>query len=331
MADTDLTPQPFDLSKARVCAILNGGSGKQKSDDLAALLDRELGPYCGTWDLRQTKRGRDIPVIARQAVQRGFDLIVAAGGDGTQAAVAGALAEKDVLMGVIPGGTFNYFARDLGVGETPEQAIATLRNARLQSISVGRIGRTVFLNNVSFGAYPQILKTRESIYRRWGRSRVAAYWSVLKTLVNLRNPMSVSLNTPQGTKTHRSTLIFVAKSAYQLDNFGLAGAEAVRAGHFAVFIARASRPAPLIMAAVRLAVGKSRDDDFDMIIADEMVIETTPARQLVAHDGEKTKMRGPFDLQVLKGGLTVLVPVESETARGSAVTDPPKDDPDAPA
>lgn len=331
MPDTDLPPQPFDLSTARVCAILNAGSGKQKSDDLAALLDRELGPHCGTWELQRTKRGSDIPAIARKAVQRGFDLIIAAGGDGTQAAVAGALAEKDVLMGVIPGGTFNYFARDLGVGETPEQAIATLRDARQQSVSVGRIGKTVFLNNVSFGAYPQILKTRESIYRRWGRSRVAAYWSVLKTLVNLRHPMSVTVNTPHGTETHQSTLIFVAKSGYQLDTFGLAGADEVRAGHFAVFIARASRPASLIMAAARLAMGKSRDDDFDMIIADEMVIETTPARQLVAHDGEKTRMRGPFDLKVLKDGLTVLVPVESETARGPAVTDLPKDDPDAPA
>ena len=303
------TADKVDLSACRLCVIRNRGSGKQddQSDAIRAALQDRVAEFA----LRETSQGDQLSHLARQAVADGFDVIVAVGGDGTQSAVAGALAGTDTLMGVLPGGTFNYFARDLGVGETIEEGLETLVDARPRAVDVGQIDDLVFLNNVSLGAYPHILKTREGIYKRWGRSRMAAYWSVLVALRRLRNPMRLTAIVEGEERRFATALVFIARSAYQLDAFGLDGADAIRAGNLAVLIAKARRPLPLLRSALRLAFGFSaKDSDFDLIVTDSLTIETDKPRQLIAHDGEKTRMDSPFHVQVRQGALKVLVPAD---------------------
>ncbi|WEF25666.1 diacylglycerol kinase family protein [Paracoccus sp. S3-43] len=311
------TAEKVDLSACRLCVIHNRGSGKQ--DDRAEAIRAALQDKVAEFALRETDRGDRLTGLARQAMDEGFDIVVAAGGDGTQSAVAGALAGTNAMMGVLPGGTFNYFARDLGVGETIEEGLKTLQDARPRPVDVGQIQDLVFLNNVSLGAYPHILKTREGIYKRWGRSRVAAYWSVLVAMRRLRHPMHL-VATVDGAERHFTTaLVFVARSAYQLEAFGLDGADAIRAGQFAVLIARARRPLPLLRSAFRLALGLSaKDSDFDLILTDTLTIETGKRQQLIAHDGEKTRMTSPFHLTVRHGALTVLVPADGVGKTGDA-------------
>ncbi|WP_410218703.1 diacylglycerol/lipid kinase family protein [Paracoccus sp. (in: a-proteobacteria)] len=301
----------FNLGKARVCVIMNRGSGRKKHRALVEQLREQLEPACGSYTLRESRKGSDLPQLARQVAGEGFDLVIAAGGDGTQSAVAAALTGTDVVMGVLPGGTFNYFARDLGVGETIDDALETILNAKVEAVDVGDVNGLIFLNNVSLGAYPQILKTREGIYRRWGRSRMAAYWSVLVALRRLRRPMNLVARVEGETQRYTSALVFVARSAYQLDSFGLEGADEIRRGRFAVLIAKARQPLPLIRSAIRLAFGHSaKDDDFDLILTDELQIETPTRRQLVAHDGEKAVLYSPFKMVVRHGELRVLLPAD---------------------
>ncbi|WP_042244450.1 diacylglycerol kinase family protein [Paracoccus sp. PAMC 22219] len=299
----------FDLASARVCVVMNRGSGKKKHVELREMLNARLAPACGSFALRESRKGSDLPALARKVATEGFDLVIAAGGDGTQSAVAGALVDSDVVMGVLPGGTFNYFARDLGVGETVEEALDTILDARVEAVDLGDVNGLIFLNNVSLGAYPQILKTREGIYKRWGRSRLAAYWSVMVALRRLRRPMQLVARVDGQESRYTSALVFVARSAYQLDSFGLEGAEEIRRGEFAVLIAKAKRPLPLMRSALRMAMGKSaKDDDFDLILTDALTIETPKRRQLVAHDGEKATLESPFKLKVRHDGLRVLLP-----------------------
>ena len=311
----------FDLASAKVCVVMNRSSGKKKHQALTDKLQSQLAPACGSFQLRQSRKGSQLPALARQVATEGFDLVIAAGGDGTQSAVAGALAGTDTVMGVLPGGTFNYFARDLGVGEEIDAALETLLDGRVDATDVGDINDLIFLNNVSLGAYPQILKTREGIYKRWGRSRIAAYWSVMVALRRLRRPMQLIAEVDGQEREYTSALVFVARSAYQLDSFGLEGADAIRAGKFAVLIAKARQPLPLMRSALRLAMGHSaKDSDFDLIVTDRLQMRTPKKRQLVAHDGEKTVLHSPFDLKVRHGALKVLLPADgsnkTDDARG---------------
>ncbi|MFD1882103.1 diacylglycerol/lipid kinase family protein [Paracoccus pacificus] len=310
---------PFDLSQARLCVILNLGSGKKDDGKVAARIRELLEPRCAGFELRHVHKGRDIVPFTEKAVADGFDVVVAAGGDGTQSAVAGVLAGTDVVMGVLPGGTFNYFARDLGVGEELDDALETITDAKVIEVDVGDIDGLVFLNNVSLGAYPHILKTRENIYRRWGRSRIAAYWSVLVAMRRLRRPMDLTAHVDGEERHFTTALVFVARSAYQLDSFGLEGADAINRGEFAVLIAKARKPLPLLRSAMRLALGFSaQDSDFDVLTTDELTIETPKKRQLVAHDGEKSAMRSPLHLKVRHADLKVLVPADGRNKTAEA-------------
>ena len=313
MTDID---EKFDLGAARVCAILNEGSGRKNGDSIETMLMEKLAPIAKQFDIRRPATGAQIGRVAAGAVEDGYDLILAIGGDGTQAAVAQELVGTGTIMGVIPAGTFNYFSRELNCGETPEQGIDTILNARPSRLGVGEVNGRIFLNNVSFGVYPEILERRESIYRRWGRSRIAAYWSVMAALIDLRHALNLTAKVDGEERRYRTALAFVVKSAFQLESFGLdEGAEAVRDGALAMYVAKAARPLALIRAALRLAFGSpARRADFDLITSSEIEIDAGTAKRLVAHDGEKTRMRGPFILRNRPDALRVLVPVPTDPA-----------------
>lgn len=306
----------FDLGAARVAAILNVASGKGDGSDIAGLLETRLAPVAGRLDILRVSKGQDLIRLATEAA-KSHDLVIAAGGDGTQAAVAQALADLggDTVMGVIPGGTFNYFARDLHVGDTPAKAVETLLHARVQPVSVGDMNGKVFLNNVSLGAYPEILEKREAAYKRFGRSRFLAYWATLRALMDLRHPLHLTAHVGDETRHFDTALAFVAQSETQLENFGLEGADEVRRDKLPLFIAKAKGPMALVRAALRLALGRtSRGEDFEMIVSDDFVIETDTRTRHVAHDGERSRLPAPLTLTIRKDALRVLVPLEDPPA-----------------
>ncbi|MDZ4395037.1 diacylglycerol/lipid kinase family protein [Cypionkella sp.] len=306
------TSRKLDLPTSKLALVLNGAAGKKDALANEDKIRERLTPNVGEYVTYSVRSGADIAGAAQRAAREGADVVVALGGDGTQSAVAGALAGSDTVMGVLPGGTFNYFARELGVGETLDAALDTLLSGRVGRMDVGEVNGRIFLNNASFGVYPKILERREAVYKRWGRSRVAAYWSVLLTLWELRDPMHLSLTLDGAKRDFRTPLAFVARSAYQLDNMGLEGAEAVRDGQLALFLVKGHSPRHLITAAFRLAIGKTaRGQDFDLLIADEILIETRQLRRLLAFDGEKERATGPFRLRVQRDALSVIVPAEA--------------------
>ncbi|TKW65300.1 MAG: diacylglycerol kinase [Paracoccus denitrificans] len=304
----------FDLSRARVVAILNRKAGRNGGKGVGDLLAEKVAPACASYEAIRPAKGQSLTTIAAQAA-KDHDLIIAIGGDGTQAAVAQALADNDTgtVLGVIPGGTFNYFARDLGVGETPEEAIETLLNARIARVSTGDMNGKIFLNNISLGAYPEILERREEAYRRFGRRRFLAYWATLRTLMDLRHPLKLTAHVDGKTLEYQTALAFVAQSETQLDSFGLEGADDVRRDRLPLFVAKAQGGWSLVKAAMRLALGKtSRGEDFDLVIADDFVINTDRPTRHVAHDGERSRVPAPLNLTIRKDALRVLVPAKSK-------------------
>lgn len=300
----------LDPSQTKVALILNEKAGRKDARDQVAGIRERLQPAVRELRIIPVGRGADFAAAARDAVAQGAGLVAALGGDGTQAAVAGALAGAPAAMAVLPGGTFNYFAREIGV-ERLDLALDALLGGRLRRRDLGRVNDHIFINNASFGLYPEILRRREAIYSRWGRSRIAAYWSVLVAMRDLREPMHLTVTVGGERRDFHTPLAFVARSAYQLESLGLDGAKAVREGHFALFLATGKSRMALISAAMRLALGASaRGTDFELVISDELLIESRIRRKLVALDGEKEKMTAPFRLEVLRDALRVIVPAE---------------------
>lgn len=105
-------------------------------------------------------RPQDVVALARDAVAEGADLLGVAGGDGTQALVAGVAAACGVPFVVITAGTRNHFALDLGLDrDEPSRCLDALTDGVEFRVDLGRVGERVFVNNASFGAYAVVVQS----------------------------------------------------------------------------------------------------------------------------------------------------------------------------
>lgn len=301
----------------RVCVLLNIGSGNGDSEQRETELKRHFARHPGRFELRLLRYGDMLPQMCREMIRDGFETVVAAGGDGTISGVAANIVGKGPKMGIIPLGTFNYVARAMGIPEDPGEAVDLIANGTGRAMSVGEVNGHVFLNNASLGIYPQVLREREGTYKRWGRSRLAAHWSVLKTFASFRSPIRMKVTVDGTVYRARTPLAFVARSAFQLEQFGLEGADCVRDGQFALFLAPDSSRLSLLARAIKLAGGGMHEKrDFELICGDHIEIETLRPSHLIAMDGEQVPMRGPFHFVMRHDALEVIAPPYEESPEG---------------
>jgi diacylglycerol kinase family enzyme len=289
-----------------ICVLANPRSGTAQRNPgaveraMAVFGDRAvLRPFSG-----------DPADEAAKAAREGFRVIVAAGGDGTVAGVAHALAKTSAAMAVLPLGTFNYFARGLKMPEDPEAAALAILEGTTHDIAVGTLNGRVFLNNVSIGLYPAILEEREAAYARFGRYRILAHLASLRTILRFQRPYRMQLH-QDGTGTLvRSPMAFVARSAYQLDQFGLIGADAISDDRFVLFLAHDATRMGFLRLAWRL-IRRKVDHGRDVTVSTprRITLDVRGRRRIsVALDGEKLKMRLPLKIALADDLLHVILP-----------------------
>lgn len=294
------------IDPATICVVANPNSGRNSHD--AQAIDRAMEVF-GTATLRRWQEGHDLSETVDRAIADGFTTIVAAGGDGTVMGVANAMVNTDAHMAVLPLGTFNYFARGLQLPQEPEPAARAILNGHPHRISVGTVNGKVFLNNASLGIYPAILKQRESVYKKYGRRRIAAHWSVLKTFMKYRKPLTIRLD----DRAMTTPLIFVARSAYQLERFGLPGSEQISDDDLVMFVSHADGRGALLRTTWHLVTRSVKEGrDVDILHAEDFTVETAKPSLLVAYDGEKSRMETPIRFQILKDALSIIVPSEAD-------------------
>ena len=257
--------------------------------------------------------GDDIGETVRRAVADGAQAVVAAGGDGTAMAVAGAVLETGRAFSHLPLGTFNYFARGIGLAEDPYTAAREIATGEAKPIEVGTVNGRVFLNNASIGVYPSILREREAIYARYGRRRIMAHWSVAKTFWKFQHPMTLNIRADEREFSCRSPLLFVFRSAYQLETFGLKGAQSISDDQFAVLIGRGKTRADLFRTAMRLVTRTAElGRDYDFLAARQLTVIPNKRRLLLAFDGERDKETAPLEFRMGPAPLNVIMPRTKE-------------------
>ncbi|WP_151717863.1 diacylglycerol/lipid kinase family protein [Gemmobacter serpentinus] len=295
------------LDPKTICVVANPGSGRNSRD--AEAIKRAMAAFGPEVTLRRWRKGEDLDAFVQKAVADGFSTIVAAGGDGTVMGVAHALMGTGANLAVLPLGTFNYFARGLGLPQEPEAAAQAILAGHPNTISVGTVNGQVFLNNASIGIYPTILQAREDIYARLGRSRLMAHWSVLRTLVRFQRPRRMEITADGAQLVLKTPLVFVARSAYQLQRFGLEGTQAISDDKFVLFIARGGTRLHLLKLALRLALRRVQvGRDVELLTAHEIDIATAKRRPRVAFDGEKRRMLAPLSFRIAADALSIILP-----------------------
>lgn len=292
----------------RVAVILNAGSGTQKPRMAAERL-RSLLQDRGVKESTHLVQGKDLCARTRAVIDQGAEIVIAGGGDGTLSAVASVLAGTRCVMGVIPLGTFNYFARSVGIPLGLEKAAQACLGGSVRSVAVGKINGRLFLNNTSLGLYPEVLDVREEVYRRCGRSQVNAYLSVLLTMLRRHSHLKAQIAIEGRKEQIRTPLIFAANNGFQVASLQLEGSRCIEDGRMSYYIVPSVGRMGLLRLAWRM-VRHSLDPqkDFRMICGDEMTITTKRRSLMVACDGENERMHSPFTLGLHRNALRVIVP-----------------------
>jgi len=296
----------------RATAILNLGSGSQRQQEVAETLAEIFAQQGADLRIGYASRINDVYFFARDAVAERRPIVLAGGGDGTISAVASVLAGTDTALGVLPLGTFNYFARDLGVPLDLEGAARLCFEGTVRAVALAEVNGRVFLNNASLGIYPTMLREREETYRRWGgRSQLAAYIAGFLGLFRTHRYLRLEMSTGNKIRNFRTPLMFAAHNLHQVEAFGITGADCVREDSLAFYIVPPVGRAGLLRLAWlmfrgRLDVGA----DLQFVCSSEARVETRRPVVNVAYDGEVERMRSPLHFRVRQSALKVVAPAE---------------------
>ena len=307
---TEMHTPKQTTQRGSICVLHNPRSGKQEAGASSGDVSTAFERHGLTPDIVELDPDVSLTDTVRKVADKGYDTIVAAGGDGTICGVTEALEDTDCQLGILPRGTFNYFARSLDIPQDLEGAVEVIAKGHARPLRLATLNDRVFLNNANFGLYPHILRSREEIYDYWGRSRAAAYWSALKVLFRWPRPLKVEIKTDGQDRTLRTPLIFVFNNAFQLREMGLEGAGCIEDGKLALMIAPDCGRLGMIRSSLAVLTGQARrKEHFDIICSDRFELRALRGKRLlVARDGERTHMDGPFRLQLVDAPLDVIVP-----------------------
>ena len=257
----------------------------------------------------EVKDGEEIAGAVRQAMDQKCPVIVAGGGDGTLNAVASRLVGTSTLLGILPLGTLNHFARDLGIPLDPYEALAVIAAGNHAAVDVGEVNGHFFLNNSSLGLYPDIVRDRERQQHRLGRGKwVAFVWAVWGAL--RRFPfLTVRLSVDDEAAVHRTPFVFVGNNAYQMQGLQLGTRTGLSGGVLSIYVAHKPSRLRLAVLALHALFGLLRQTrEFRAYRAAELRVETPHRRLRVATDGEVREMESPFLYRIHAGALRVIVP-----------------------
>jgi len=199
------------VSVAIIINPIAGRAGPSAGRVCAELASATIDRHGERADVLVTERPGHARDLARAAVGRGARLVMAWGGDGTINEIAGALAFGHVPIGIVPAGSGNGLARELGVNRRPERAIADALRARPRPIDLGELGGRLFVNVAGVGLDAYVaLRFGESSNRRRGFVKYAEI--TLRALLAYR-PVPYSIATSSGVTNPRALFVTFANSA----------------------------------------------------------------------------------------------------------------------
>jgi diacylglycerol kinase family enzyme len=274
-----------------------------------------------------TGPGRDPASLAEAAVAGGAQVVGVAGGDGTVSAVATVAARTGTPLVVIPAGTRNHFARDLGLDITdPAAALAALRAGYPVLVDLGQVGSRVFVNNVSFGAYADALLTPG--YRE---AKARTFAELAPGYLNAQRWVDAVVDTPQGP-VEFPQVVLVSNNPYHTATLRQLGRRAaLDTGQLGGIVLKrpAGTPPPDLLPRLRRELQRQghagRPGEGAIIWTAARITLHGPAAQLPAGvDGEAVLLDLPIVCEIRPRALQVLLPDPPERGRPDPCRDRPE-------
>jgi diacylglycerol kinase family enzyme len=302
-----------ELNTLPVTVIMNTASGHDDKQDSRAQIEKVLADSGREYRILAPDTPDGLKSLAQRAVkeaQQNPGIVVAAGGDGTINTVAGEIAGTGVPFGVIPLGTFNFFARNLGIPLEAGGAASALLDGKSQPMHLGRVNGQVFLINSSIGLYRRLQEEREQFKRRFGRNKAMAVVSGLLSLLRHHRVYRVQIDLDQQPVSVRTPMVFFGMNTLQLEKLDLPIADCTARGLLGVLVLRPMGRWELLGFALRGALqGLSEAPNLIMHCASKVTVNWPRARTMkVAIDGETCECTLPLQYEVVRNALNVVVP-----------------------
>ncbi len=250
-----------------------------------------------------------VPEAARQAAASGVDAVVAAGGDGTGGAVARGLAGGDVPLAVLPLGTLNHFARDLGMPTDVRGAVRAIAAGQLGRIDLGDLNGRTFINNSSIGLYPEMVIQREREQRRRGRRKWVAMLIAAARVLRRFPLLRVRIGTNHAAFRAKTPFVFIGNNAYAINVLELGRRPRLDRGDLSLYMIRSTTRLGMFWRMVRAILQRlDAVEDFEAHRVREAIVDTGRRVLRVALDGEVVRMAPPLVYRSRPRALAVLLP-----------------------
>jgi YegS/Rv2252/BmrU family lipid kinase len=290
-------------SGRRVLIVYNPTSGWRRVSKLDAVVKRLRQLGCSV-DVRPTTGPADATRIAGEGVAEGFDVIVAAGGDGTINEVANALPVGGPPLGVVPLGTANILAWEIGLGRRTERVARTIAEGTPRSIVVGKIGTRKFLLMVGIGFDGAVV----AAISPWLKKRLGKGAYVMAGIAQMIRYRWPTLSVRVDGLTHSCAMVIVAKAHYYAGKFVIAHDAGPEEPLFRVCLFRGGGGWNMLRYGTALLFGRlEKLPDVSILPAHEVSIDVLPTVP-VQTDGESLG-ETPAHVVISEEQLALLWPV----------------------
>ena len=295
------------MSKAVV--LLNRDGGAVRADPQIAQKVGQALAGAGLAAEYELVAGGECAVRCRAIAERGDPLLIVGGGDGTVGAAASALVGSRTKLGILPLGTLNHFARDLGLPADVGEAAAIISAGNERCVDVAEMNGQIFINNSAIGLYPLMVVDRDLQRKRLGRSkRLAMAVAAVRTLVRFGH-QRLTLAVNDELERVDTPLLFVGNNAYRIDLGAPGRRESLEDGELCVMVMRKKTRRGFIAATIRSLFNRARADDMERIGGVERLRVSSRRSQLtVSLDGEVVSAAPPLDYRIRKRALRVIAP-----------------------
>ncbi|QND64691.1 diacylglycerol kinase family lipid kinase [Mesorhizobium loti] len=298
-----------------VLVLLNASAGtiqRNKGEDFEKLIRGGLQARGIETEVRLAE-GREIAEMAHKFVLAKSPggkppTLVVGGGDGTIGSVASATAGTNVVLGVLPLGTLNHFARDLGLPNDLEAAMDVIAAGHVQKIDVAEVNSRVFLNNSSVGIYPFLVAERSAEQKRLGVGKLAALGPALLLMLKASSWQRVRISIDDKGREQRTLCVFVGNNFYDLSKLG--HRNSLTAGELCVYVVKQQSWLGLALLPFKVAFGLIDPvRDVELFRVQSLEIRARRQRMRIAMDGETVEATTPLRYRIRPGALRVLAPV----------------------
>lgn len=286
--------------------IFNASSGAKLSRPVVEELQKEAAD--AGLEVIHLTRDLDSTQVVRERLARGKRLFVAAGGDGTVNSVVQALPNTDAILGVIPIGTYNHFARDLNIPLDWRQALKVALTGATRQVDSARVNERFFVNNVSIGLYPELVARREERgrdYPRW-RARLYAFFGALRKYPHVTLAIEAEYH-HQVVRTH---IFMVSNNSYDLSRLGVeASRHTLEEGRLSVYWLPHVPRIQLMKFVARYLAGRVREaPGFRSFRTARLKAQSSRPVLRAGVDGELFTFNTPLTITIAPRSLNVKVP-----------------------